>query len=175
MLGSTPSDTVARASLIDALCHVLGNTCRIARIAKHHQWNAAGPGAIQAEARFRDQADELLAALDQIAEHIRTIGGVAVLDYTDVKVSADPSTFSGLPVMPELVQVLVESHHEACLTIEAAIDIAEEAADRSSIHLLTDRLGAHRRHAWRTRMMIVDAPAPTLPPGQRRTIEFGRS
>ncbi|MEM8795931.1 MAG: ferritin-like domain-containing protein [Pseudomonadota bacterium] len=146
---NVPIDPMLKASLIDACCHVLGNTFRISRITLTYQWNTMGQGAFQAEGCFKEQADELHTALTPIAEHIRGLGGVAILDYSDQTLSAAPSFFSELPSLSDMFQSLIEHHREACLTIEAAIDIAQESADWPSIGLLSDRLATHRRHAWR--------------------------
>ncbi|MEM7506181.1 MAG: ferritin-like domain-containing protein [Pseudomonadota bacterium] len=160
--------------MIDALCHVLGNTCRIARIAISYQWNARGPGSFQAETEFREQAGELHEALDHIAEHIRSLGGVAILDYTDSSLTANAPTPLDLPALPEMIQIMISAHGEACISIEAAIDIAEEAAERPSVQLLTDRIAAHRRHGWRTRMMDEGRSEVVLPQGSQQTLHFGR-
>ncbi|MEM7730907.1 MAG: ferritin-like domain-containing protein [Pseudomonadota bacterium] len=170
-----PFDPISKAGLIDACCHILGNTCRIARIALSYQWNVAGPGALQAEASFRDQSEELHGALAPIAEHIRSLGGAAILDYSDDTVMADIPTPSDLPDLLEMFQVMVDCHREACISIEAAIDIAEEAADRPGIRLLTDRLAAHRRHAWRAQMSEGDAPVQVAMTEQRQTLRITRA
>ncbi|MEM6422286.1 MAG: ferritin-like domain-containing protein [Pseudomonadota bacterium] len=172
--GEVPFDPISTAALIDACCHILGNTCRIARMALTYQWNAVGLGALQAEASFRDQADELHGALTPIAEHVRALGGVAILDYSDTTVTAAPPGFADLPALAEMLRILTDCHREAGLSIEAAIDIAEESADRPSIALLTERLAAHRRHARRTLMLRSDAEPPVLKPGEHQTLRVNR-
>ncbi|MEL7000290.1 MAG: hypothetical protein AAFP68_18700, partial [Pseudomonadota bacterium] len=59
--------------------------------------------------------------------------------------------------------------------IEAAVDIAEEAADRPGVRLLTDRLAAHRRHAWRAQMSEGDVSARVAVPNQRQTLRVTRA
>lgn len=173
-LANGPTDPMLKASLIDACCHVLGNTCRISRTTLNYQWNTIGQGALQAEDWFKEQANELHAALTPIAEHIRGLGGVAILDYSDETLSAAPSLFSELPALSDMFKSLTEQHREASLTIEAAIDIAQECADWPSIILLSDRLAAHRRHAWRNDAGMSATLETTLEPNSLETRRVNR-
>lgn len=146
------ADRVGNAALVDAFCHVLGNTCRISRLAASFRWNASGPGAPLSEMCFREQAEELHSALDTIAIHIRMLGGAAILDYSDATVEAIPNDPSAMFSLKTMHERLYASHTAACLSIETGIDLAEECGERASLRLLCHRLESHRHHAWRTLM-----------------------
>lgn len=143
--------------LHDALCHVLGNTCRIGRTAASYQWNVTGACAMSAAICFRDQAKELNQSLDDFAEHIRSLGAMAILDYSDSVVAVDPPTAAAVPPIREMFSNLHGGHVQACLSIKAAIDISKECDDEPSIQILARRLSAHRRHILRMSLTCDEA------------------
>lgn len=133
-------------ALCDAMCHVLGNTCRIARTAKSYEWNAQGRGAILAQTCFRDQADELHAALEPIAQSILGLGAPAILDYSDTVVAITPPTAADVPTLERMIENLSEGQIEARHSIGAAIDLATQIDEQCMVHLLSERIAAHRSH-----------------------------
>ena len=134
--------------MIEALGHVLGNTCRIGRTSVSFGWNAAGPGAADAHRCFCAQGNALHDSLHAMALHIRGLGHIAVLDYSDLNVVVNPPTGKTLPSLEQMGSVLRKAHSEACLSIQAATDIAEERSDYSTLHILSTHLALHRRHIW---------------------------
>ena len=136
-----------RPALSEAFCHVLGNTCRIERTAKSYAWNACGPGSYLISKMCREQADELSCATEPIAQHIVGLGTAAILDYTDAVVAANPPAASDIPAVNDMVTNLQEAHAQAAISIRAAMDVAKEADEWSSLIILAERLEAHRRHA----------------------------
>lgn len=134
------------ASLCDAFCHVLGNTCRIARTAKSYEWNVDGPGAIEAARCFAGQASELETAIDPLAHHVLGLGGRAILDYSDAVVEANPPTIDLIPRLGDMVRILSDGHEQARHAIGAAMDIAQAVDEVPSVHILALRMDAHRQH-----------------------------
>ncbi|MEL6540313.1 MAG: ferritin-like domain-containing protein [Pseudomonadota bacterium] len=140
-------------SLCEALCHVLGNTCRILRTAKSYEWNASGRGAILAQQCFKEQAEELDAAIDPIAYHILGLGGSAILDYSDSVVAVNPPASHVIPALADMISNLVEGHVQANHSVGAAIDIAREIDEVPTVQILAIRVDAHR--AFRQRLLLV--------------------
>ncbi|MDW4497862.1 ferritin-like domain-containing protein [Sulfitobacter sp. D35] len=145
-----------QTDLCDALCHVLGNTCRIGRTTKSYEWNVQGKGALMAEACFREQASELEVAIEHLARHIVGLGGRAILDYSDAVVEVNPPTTSDVPDLATMVRNLKEGHTQAGLSVNAANDLAREADEVASVKLLADRLEAHRGHGRRLFLLAAD-------------------
>lgn len=153
---SKSSDNILEDSLNDALCHVLGNTCRIGRTSNSYEWNVEGHGALAAEACFHEQTRELHESVDVIADHIRRLGGYAILDYSDNVVVVNPPTAEELPALPKMLSNLKEGHVQAKLSVNAAMDIAVEVHEVSTIQLLVTRLNAHRDHLRRLKLLSDD-------------------
>lgn len=146
---ATILDPLGVSEIADALCHVLGNTCRLARVAQCFGWNAVGRGALEAERCYLGQAEEMHAALDPIAQHIRMLGGVAVQNYSDDLVRIALPNGKAMPTLGEMTTAMSAGHQETCLSISASLDIARGFDDLTSMHLLTTRWGAHKAHIWR--------------------------
>ena len=71
------------AILCDALCHVLGNTCRIIRTTRSYEWNVSGRGAELARQCFCEHATEQQKTVERVAYHIIGLRGRPILDYSD--------------------------------------------------------------------------------------------
>lgn len=132
---------------VDALRHVLGNTCRLALTTLNAHWNVGGPAFFGLHAALEAQYRELWDALDGLGERVRALGGVALADHTDrlvVPVFASDAP----PDTAAMLASLVEGHHEMMIAIGAAMDVARAADDEATIALLGERLGAHGQYRW---------------------------
>ncbi|MEM8792455.1 MAG: hypothetical protein AAGE80_12620 [Pseudomonadota bacterium] len=144
------------SGLTQALCHVLGNTCRVARVAQCFGWNAMGRGALEAERCYLNQAEEMHGALDPIAWHIRALGGIAVQNYSDDLVRIAMPNGDTMLCLAEMTATMSDAHHEICLSISAAMDVARDLDDLSSMNLLAARCSAHKAHFWRLNQLACD-------------------
>ncbi len=140
-------------TLYDALCHVIGNTCRIMRTSKSYAWNASGRGAIVAQQCFIEQAEELHNAITPLALHVLGLGGAPIFDYSDAIVDIEPPSRNAIPRLPKMIDMLAEGHVQANYSICATIDIAREIDEISTVHILALRIDAHRGFHQRLRLI----------------------
>lgn len=150
------ADICMSESMNEALCHVLGNTCRLGRTTNSYEWNVEGHGALAAETCFQRQAKELHRSLGVLASHIRRLGAYAILDYSDSVVVINPPTVEEIPTLRQMIINLQEGHTQAKLSIFAAMDMAQEIDEVTTIQLLASRLNAHRDHLWRLNFLSDD-------------------
>ena len=129
-----------------ALNHVLGNTCRMARTAKSYEWNARGPGCRPAAEEFREQACEMHGSIEPIAFHIMGLGWPPVLDYTDQVVALNPPTIEAIPSLLDMIRELSAGHEQSGISVLAVLDVASEAGEHATMTLMSARIDAHRRH-----------------------------
>lgn len=144
-------------AVVDALRHVLGNTCRLAMTTLSYHWNVRGPHFHSRHVMFESQYRELWEALDPIAERIRALDAAAVPDHADnivVPVAARPDD---LPHSERMVPLLVAGHEAMLIALRSAVDIASEEEDEGTVSLLGERLLAHGKHAWTLRSSLADA------------------
>ena len=121
-----------------------------------YHWNVRGPNFSSYHNLFMTQYTEMWAALDVIAERIRTLVSFAPQGYgafgnlTSIK-DGDPEQSA-----EEMIRELVRDHGVVGDTLRAALKDAEEAGDDVTVDLMTQRLAAHEKHAWMLRATLGD-------------------
>ncbi|QPM90512.1 Dps family protein [Pseudooceanicola algae] len=132
---------------IDALNAVLGQTFRLYVQTHGYHWNVEGPMFRQLHNLFEAQYQNLWAALDEIAERIRTQGAYAPASVADLMALAAPEAAPAQSAK-DMVAKLVEEHEAIAETLRGAISAAGEAGDEASADLLTGRLAWHEKELW---------------------------
>jgi DNA-binding ferritin-like protein len=144
----TPTDEDRRAAMVEAWVHILGNGCRLFRVARICGWNVRGEGAERAASLFSAQAEEVWRAQDTIAARVRALGGLALPDDSDVVIVSRPAEIDYLRCLSyELALLLAHGHTSAIISLEAAGDVADAIGDFASQRLVAKRTRAHRLHA----------------------------
>lgn len=138
------------AAMIDAMRRMLVETLRLGSFAWLCRWNVEGAGAAVAELELRAQADELSAAGDEIAAHMRGLGAVVGTNGPH-GVCEGAASLHDFWSPGSLFEALAARHEEVRRTLRTAADIAEAEADCGSLHLIGARARAHERHLWRCR------------------------
>lgn len=134
-------------ALIEALNHLLGNGCRLFRVAKCCSWNVTGKHSEAARRLFEGQAEEVWSAQHELAQHIRRLGGEAVPDDSDGIAVVRPQEINYLrESLRGLASHLRTGHQNALLSIEAAEDVAAEVEDLDASRTFRVRIEAHSRH-----------------------------
>lgn len=134
-----------RRPICEALCHVLGNTCRIAATTQSFYWNVTGPQAGSLKVIFMTQYREMHDALDRIAMRARSLGEFVAQDYSDAVLLPTLMAISSSK-SEQMLSVLIEAHEASLLSLDTAMDVAEAYQDRTTIALLADREEAQGRH-----------------------------
>ena len=98
---------------------------------------------------------DLSAGDDEIAERIRTLGFPAPGSYAQFSKLTSISEPDGVPAALVMVQQLVTGHETLCRTLRAALPLAQQAGDESTVSLLTDRLLIHEKTAWMLRSLLA--------------------
>lgn len=132
---------------IDALKSVLGQTFRLYVQTHGYHWNVEGPNFRQLHVMFEEQYQNLWAALDEIAERIRTQGAYAPASVADLMALAAPEADPAQSA-DDMVTRLIAEHEALAATLRSAIGAAGDAADEVSAGILTDRLEWHEKELW---------------------------
>lgn len=112
-------------------------------------WNVEGPNFFQLHTAFQTQYEELFAAVDEVAERLRSLD---VLAPGGLKVLAKASNIQELAVEPtpakDFVAHLVDSHEilvENAHTLRLAADAAD---DLETQDLVIKRIQTHQKTLW---------------------------
>ncbi len=142
------SDTAA------ALNKVLADSYALYLKTHGYHWNVRGPNFQSLHVLLEGQYTEEWAALDAIAERIRTLGALAPQGYaafgnlTSIK-DGDPESD-----WEAMIKELLADNETVIQTLRDGFPIAEEAGDEATADLLTQRLQAHEKHAWMLRATL---------------------
>ena len=139
--------TTASQKNISALNAVLGETFRLYVQTHGYHWNVEGPNFRQLHVMFEEHYQNMWAALDEIAERIRTQGAYAPGSVVDLMALAAPEDAPAQSA-DEMITKLIAGHEALAQTLRGAMDASSEAGDEVSAGMLTDRLEWHEKELW---------------------------
>jgi len=134
--------------VIDALRQTVAST--YALIGQLHlcHWNVRGKSFFSLHDAFEEQYTELFTAVDEIAERIRAIGGLApgglgaLAKMAGIKELAEDATAE------EMVTHLLEDHKKVLGDLATARDRAIEANDSETEDMMIGRTQVHEKAVW---------------------------
>ena len=146
-----------RAAISDGLSHLLADTYTLYLTTHNFHWNVTGPMFNTLHVMFMTQYTELWAAVDPIAERIRSLGHPAPGSYTQfARLSSLPDAPAEPPKALDMVRVLVAGHEAVARTARALFPLADKASDEPTADLLTQRLTVHEQTAWMLRSLLEE-------------------
>jgi len=153
-IGITEKD---RATIVVGLGKVLADTYALYLTTHNFHWNVSGPMFNALHAMFMGQYTELWAAVDPVAERIRSLGHPAPGSYAQfAKLASIADAPSTPPTAMEMVRILKEGHEAVARTVRSVFPLAGKAGDEPTADLLTQRLTVHERTAWMLRSVLQD-------------------
>jgi starvation-inducible DNA-binding protein len=150
----------ARQKSVDNLNQILADTITLRDLYKKHHWQVSGHTFYQLHLLFDKHADEQTELVDQIAERIQTLGGIAVAMAADVaemtRIERPPRGREEVPVQ---IDRLLEAHE---LLLKECRDAAEKADDNKDLgtnDLLSSKvIPTNELQAWFTGEHVVAGP-----------------
>ena len=140
MTNSAAISNTTSHTVIEALGKTLLATDAVLRRTQLAHWNVTGPQFFGLHAALEVQYQDLFAALDVIAERIRSLGASVSSDY-----AAGPGASAG---EGDVIDQLVAVHDTAVEAFQSAINVANDIGDEVTSGLLLDRLEFHQKTLW---------------------------
>ncbi len=136
------SQTVQTTDLARSLAQSLRQTFTLYQRTHLAHWNVKGPYFPQLHVLFEGQYNELWAALDVLAERVRSYG-------TDVPADALSAGPADLPSDALVTVRTLAAEHRALSTHFATLEkTAQDQDDPATADLATERIRAHDQMAW---------------------------
>ena len=146
-----------RAAIAAGLSRLLADTYTLYLTTHNFHWNVTGPMFNTLHQMFMVQYTELWAAVDPVAERIRSLGHPAPGSYAQFSALASLPDAPGTPPKAmEMVRILVDGHEAVARTARSIFAIADQASDEPTADLLTQRLAVHEQTAWMLRSLLED-------------------
>jgi starvation-inducible DNA-binding protein len=153
----------ARAVSCELLNEILADTTVLYALYKKHHWNVSGPTFYQLHLLFDKHAEEQAALIDEIAERVQMLGGIAV---GDPRHAAELTTIERAPDgaedVPAMLTRLLKAHREIIGKVREGIEATEESKDWGTNDLLMgDVLRRHEMQVWFVAEHLVEVPVLT--------------
>lgn len=143
-----------RDQIAKGLSHLLADSYTLYLQTHNFHWNVTGPQFRELHLMFEEHYTELATAVDEIAERIRTLGAPAPGTYIAFAELSSIEEVSGVPSASDMVLILTKGHEQVVNTCRDVLLTAQEAADESSVALISDRMRLHEKTAWMLRSML---------------------
>lgn len=151
----------ARAANCAALNVLLADTITLYSMYKKAHWQVKGHTFYPLHLLFDKHAEEQLALVDEIAERIQILGGVAAGMPAEVvaatKIENPPSA---VVEVPEIISRLLEAHELICNESNEIIDATDKNKDWGTNDLvMSDVLRTNQMQIWFVGEHLVDTPS----------------
>jgi starvation-inducible DNA-binding protein len=147
-------DAGTRKAIVDKLGRLLADSYTLYLKTHNFHWNVTGPMFRDLHLLFEEQYTELAAAVDVIAERVRTLGAPAPGTYREFQKLTQIKEPDGVPPAVEMIAELTADHEAIARSIREALPVVQEANDDSTDSLLADRLAVHEKSAWMLRTLL---------------------
>ena len=146
-----------RAAIAQGLSRLLADTYTLYLTTHNFHWNVTGPMFNALHQMFMVQYTELWAAVDPVAERIRSLGHPAPGSYAQFgKLASIPDAPAIPPKALEMVRILVQGHEAVARTARGMFSLADKASDEPTADLLTQRVTVHEQTAWMLRSLLEE-------------------
>lgn len=146
-----------RAEACRLLNDVLADSVILLGLYKKHFWLIRGQHEPELEELLTQHALELNESMDELAQCVHVLGGVAISDPRHIAdVTTVPLTPNGSEESPALLYRILEVHRIVIQKIRRVTARAAESRDeRTNRQLASDVLSRHERHAWFIAQQLV--------------------
>ena len=124
--------------------------------AHNFHWNVTGPMFQTLHQLFMQFYTEQWAAVDLIAERIRSLGERAPGSYEEFAKLTSIKSIQGQPNAREMMIELVEGQETIARVARAMFGYTELACDQPTCDLLTQRMQIHEKNAWMLRSLLAE-------------------
>jgi starvation-inducible DNA-binding protein len=141
----------AAKDVAEGLAGLLADTYTLYLKTHGYHWNVTGPRFAALHLMFEQQYLDLQAAVDVIAERIRSLGPFAPGSFAELSRLAKVPDEEGVPSDDEMLAKLADGHQTIARMARPLVRRAEEAGDVATADLVTTRIEVHEKAAWMLR------------------------
>ena len=148
---ATPTSLGAKATrdIAGALNALLADFFALYLKTKNFHWHVSGPHFRDYHVLLDEQADQIYATTDPIAERVRKLGGTTVRSIGHVARLQRVSDNDAEYVTPQdMLSELLEDNRALVLSMRSAHDLCDDAGDVATASLLETWIDEGQRRAW---------------------------
>lgn len=144
-----------RKAIGDGLGKLLADSYTLFLMTHNFHWNVTGPQFNSLHTLFEEQYTELFAAVDEIAERMRSLGLSAPGSFKAFGELASFEIPADVPRAEDMIAQLVKGQEAVVRTARTTFSVAEKADDQPTQDLLTRRMELHEKNAWMLRSLLA--------------------
>lgn len=137
--------------LISALRKALSDSFVLYFKAHAYHWNVEGMNFPQYHDFFGELYEEIHAAIDPLAEQIRTLDAYAPRSLREILNESMIEEEMLQPDLSMMISTLMAENDKVLASLMYAYKMAEEQTELGVSNFLQDRIQAHQKHAWMLR------------------------
>ncbi|WP_296509878.1 Dps family protein [Rhodoferax sp.] len=145
-----------RKKIADGLSGLLADSYTLYLMTHNFHWNVTGPQFNSLHAMFMAQYTEQWAALDIIAERIRSLGFPAPGTYKEFVKLASIKEVEGVPNATQMIHHLLAAQEATARTARKLFPVVDAANDQPTADVLTQRIDLHEKTAWMLRSLVSE-------------------
>jgi starvation-inducible DNA-binding protein len=150
----------ARMYSCQLLNQLLADSQILYALYKKHHWLMRGATFYQLHLLLDKHAGEQIVLIDQLAERVQTLGGIAVGDPRHVaEITRVPRAPNGCEEVPAMLSRLLEAHEMILVDAhEAAARTVEQGDDGTNDLIVSDLIRLNELQSWFLVEHLVDTP-----------------
>ncbi len=127
---------------------ILANTYSLYLKTQNFHWNVTGPNFKSLHELFALHYEEMIPAIDILAERVRTLGSKVDGSYENfARLTKFRSANKDLN-SKDMVQELINSNKILIELLKEGVEIAQQERDEASADILIGRTEAHQKNVW---------------------------
>lgn len=152
----TGLDENYRDEMSQKLSDVLAAAYSLTIKSQIYHWNVVGPLFKPIHEITEEHYNDLFAAIDVIAERIRSLGHLAPNQQKLVAAMTEENETGDKIIPQKMIEDLISSHEKIARMMREAAGDAAEASDMVTEDMLTERLAFHEQSIWMLRAIVTD-------------------
>jgi len=138
-------------TLQEMMKKVLADTFALYLKSHNYHWNVEGPLFAQYHDFFGKLYLELHAAIDPIAEEIRTMDTYAPGSFKRFMELSDIQDETSIPSPVQMAKNILDDNEKVLRTLNVAFKLANQFDNQGLADFLAGRIDIHNKHAWMLR------------------------
>ncbi len=118
-------------------------------------WNVRGPSFFSLHTAFEEQYTELFAAVDEVAERIRSLGAFAPGGLGNLARMAGIEEIAEDVPARQMVEHLIIANEKLVSSLVCSRDLAGEGGDSETEDLMIARIQIHQKTIWMLKSYLV--------------------
>jgi starvation-inducible DNA-binding protein len=148
---TTPTDlgSNARRDIAGALNVLLADTFALYMKTKNFHWHVSGPHFRGLHLLFDEQADQIFATTDDIAERVRKIGGITLHSIGEIaRLQRIPDNDADYVEPLDMVEELRSDNQALIASLREIHDLCDEEGDVATASLIENWIDQAERRVW---------------------------